>query len=781
MQQDRDLDLLLDGAWSLSYSHAAPAAALRQGSDIIAAGLPVYAARVPGNFELDLSANGVLPADLFLGMNIAEVRRFEDAHVWYWRTFRLESVPEMDAELVFEGLDCFADIYLNGELVGAGDNMLIPQVIRVTGKLQGENELLVHLRPVRDEAMRHDYPPMLSAASCGMESLYVRKAPHMWGWDIMPHAPSCGIWRPVWLRFLPANRIVDLYLQTDRIANDRQEAALSLTYQTFLAGVPDGPYALILEGVCGDSIFATRIPLIAAMGRARLTVTSPRLWWPRGRGAADLYDVTVRLVRGDEILDTRRLRHGIRTAALARTSVTDAEGHGEFCFSVNGERVFILGSNWVPLDAFHSRDRDHIPAAIALAEEAGLNLFRCWGGNVYEDDLFFDLCDEKGFLVWQDFAMACAIYPQDDAFAAVIEREARAVVRRIRQHPCVILWAGDNECDCVPAWNGRDSDPNLNRLTRVVLPDVLRAEDPGRPYLPSSPYIDPVAYASKGQPIPEDHLWGPRGYFKAPFYRDAACHFASEIGYHGCPAPESIRTFITPERWWPRDNPEWLLHATSPIPGVNLYDSRIELMANQIRALFGTVPDTLEGFALASQITQAEAKKFFIESFRIAKWRRTGIIWWNLRDGWPQFSDAVVDYYGRKKLAFGQIQRIQQPVCLMLGEPTGGGLPLVGVNDTREPQTVRYRVTIAGTAAPVTEGEAVLPGDSATRLAVIPCAAGWQGCCYLSWEGSMPPGRNHYLAGEPPFALADYLAWLEPLLGADPVWRSLLGTLLRRS
>ena len=765
----------LDGAWSLSYAHTRPAGPLQRGSDIAAAGLPLLHAQVPGNVELDLADQGLLPADLYRGMNIAEVRRFEDAHLWYWRPFRCETPPAGEAELVFEGLDCLADVYLNGELIGRGDNMLVPQVFTVTGRLRMENELFVHLRPVRDEAQRHDYPAALFASPCCTESLYVRKAPHMWGWDIMPRVLSGGIWRPVWLRTLPANRIVNLYLQTDRLADDRSEAALSLSYQTHLTGVPDGSLTLAMEGRCGDSVFEVRVPLVGAMGLTRLNVPHPRLWWPRGRGPADLYDVTVRLLHGDVVLDTRTFRHGIRTVALARTSVTDAAGHGAFCFSINGERQFVLGTNWVPMDAFHSRDRARIPTALALAEEVGCNVFRCWGGNVYEDDLFFDLCDEKGFLVWQDFAMACGIYPQDDAFASRLGHEARAVVRRLRQHPCLILWAGDNECDSAPTWIGRNSDPNQNRLTRQVLPEVLRAEDPSRPYLPSSPYIDEAAFAAGGTALPEDHLWGPRGYYKAPFYRESICHFASEIGYHGCPEPASVRAFITPERLWPyQNNPEWLLHATSPIPGFNLCDYRVELMASQVRALFGTVPDSLGGFALASQIVQAEAMKFFVEMFRMAKWRRTGIIWWNLIDGWPQFSDAVVDYYGRRKLAFGAIQRAQQPICLMLGEPLDGRLLLVGVNDTRESQTIRYRVTLAGTARPVVEGEATLPGDAATRLITIACPVGGRGCFHLSWEGPGVSGRNHYLAGEPTFSLANYRTWLEPLLHDDPTWRELV-------
>ncbi len=236
---------------------------------------------------------------------------------------------------------------------------------------------------------------------------------------------------------------------------------------------------------------------------------------------------------------------------------------------VNGERIFILGTNWVPLDAYHARDRERLDRAVEMVVDLGCNLVRCWGGNVYEDDRFFDLCDEAGILVWQDFAMACAVYPQDDAFGARLRDEVRAVVRRLRQHPSLALWAGDNECDETWVWTGgRRRDPNRNVLTRSVIPGVLREEDPSRPYLPSSPYVDDVAFASGRRLLPEDHLWGPRDDYKGAFYTESVCHFVSEIGFQGCPGVESLERYLTPGERWPfGGSEEWRLHSTAPLPG----------------------------------------------------------------------------------------------------------------------------------------------------------------------------------------------------------------------
>ena len=225
----------LAGTWSFSFQETPPRVRFRFSRALQATGLPVYAANVPGNFELDLQANGLIE-EPFYGMNIAGLRRYERAHIWYWRTFRATPRPAYQAELVFEGLDCFADIYLNGQRIGSTDNMLIEHVLPVDPYLvDGENELFIHLRPALEEARRHDYPPLLMAGRANWDALHVRKAPHMYGWDIMPRALSAGLWRPVWLRYRPAERLEELYLETQQIARRpgrRLELALHYRVRT---------------------------------------------------------------------------------------------------------------------------------------------------------------------------------------------------------------------------------------------------------------------------------------------------------------------------------------------------------------------------------------------------------------------------------------------------------------------------------------------------------------------------------------------------------------------
>ncbi|MBN1810061.1 MAG: glycoside hydrolase family 2 [Planctomycetes bacterium] len=757
--------LSLDGEWSFAFTSAfSEALNVSSRSALEAAGLNFRPCSVPGNLELDLLAAGLIN-DPFQGMNTVALMECEDYHVWYVRRFDAGALAGSRGELVFNGIDCLADIYLNGKPLGSVDNMLVEHVFDVTGLLRRDNELLVHIRPAMQEASRYDYPPGVAAGPVNRESLFVRKAPHMYGWDIMPRAVSAGIWRSVFLRGMPEERLERVFLATTAVASGHAEASLRLDYVLHVSTGAGRTCEILLTASCGESSFEHRFRPAVPSGAEEFNVASPVLWWPAGYGSPALYDVNVTLLMDGAPVDSLAFGHGIRTVELLRTGVTNAAGDGEFVFMLNGVRVFAKGTNWVPLDAYHSRDLARIPAALDLAVECRCNIIRCWGGNVYEHDLFYEICDRSGIMVWQDFAMACAVYPQDREFQDRLAGEAVKVVRRLRQHPCIILWSGDNECDWSYTWF-KKGDPNANVLTRGVLPAVLAAEDPSRPYIPSSPYMDEEACAKGIELVPESHLWGPRDYYKSPFYLGAVCHFVSEIGYHGCPSPDSVRRFISPDKVWPfHDNEEWVLHSTNPVPGRSMLsppDQRVQLMVKQILALFGRLPDNLEDFSFASQATQAEAKKFFIERFRSGMWRRTGIIWWNLLDGWPQFSDAVVDYYFRRKLAFHYIARSQQDVCLMLAEPDAGAQRLIASNSTLADASLSFNVKDVATGEMIAESHGLSPANSAVALLSIPFDESTRRMYLISWQGDAA-GSNHYLAGVPPFDLVEYRSWLADL------------------
>ena len=740
----------LDGTWRGACGFVDPSDFSTFGG-CLRAGMTEIPARVPGALETDLEAAGILP-ELYFGENILAVQDYETAAYCVSRSFRYERRAGFCDTLVFEGLDCFASVFIDGRRVGDFDNMLVPHRVPLTDLQDGEHELFVSFRPAVTEARKYEIAPSLFAQPYGYDALHVRKAPHMYGWDIMPRAVSCGIWRHVSIERVPVYHVKDIFAETLSVSQDGRRARVRLVWNTELGTADARHLTLHIEGRCGDSVFRLETALRHSGGMETLEVTDPMLWHPRGAGDPNLYQLTAELFLDGALVDTYETRVGIRTVKLERTSVTDEAGKGEFRFLINNRPVFVLGTNWVPVDAFHWRDEERLPAILPMLEDLGCNMVRCWGGNVYENDFFYDWCDAHGVMIWQDFAMACAVYPQDEDgdFARALREEVRAVVRRLRNHPALVLWAGDNECDCAYLWSGTGEDPNGNLPTRKIIPEVLKSLDRSRPYLPSSPYIDEEAFCT-GKPTAEDHLWGPRDYFKGAYYRNSVCHFASETGYHGCPSPASLAKFIDADHLWPPlGDRQWLVHAaTMDGREDSPYGYRIRLMWDQVETLFGKgteATENLENFALASQISQAEAMKYFIERFRLSKWRRTGIIWWNLIDGWPQISDAVTDYYLEKKLAYFYIRRSQKPLCLMFDEPRDGRLALYAVNDGPRKRVFAY--TLEDDAGQILlSGRERIAADSSRPIASLP--AGEEKRFFLiRWkeEETGEEGLNHYFS-----------------------------------
>ena len=761
----------LTGAWKLVTVKNSDYEALRgtlTPDDLIGISFDIIDATVPGNLEIDLVRAGKL-ADPFYADNHKN-RECEYMHAIYYKDFEYDG-SVISPSLVFEGLDTVADIYLNGYLIGSTENMLIPHEIDLKGRLKvGENRLTVHIKPAVIEARKYPLPLYAGSHKYNLESLQIRKAPHMYSWDIMPRIVSLGIWRPVYLKENLPDRITDFYCYTR--SADEKCAALMFLCNTVISRDECLDYSIEINGKCGESEFSCTAKLYHTDVAGRIRVYDPKLWWPKNAGDQPLYDVSVTLKRGDEVLDVYKTRMGIRTVELDRTSTVKENGEGRFRFIVNGKPVFLMGTNWVPVDALHSRDAKRLPAILPMLNDLGCNVIRIWGGNVYEDDILYDFCDENGILIWQDFMMGCAAYPMDDRFKKLISNEVEVIVKRLRQHPSIALWAGDNENDAFirDGWHGEARrDPATNLITRRTVPEAIELHDFVRPYLPSSPYIDEYAYKS-GEDLSEDHLWGPRDYFKGDFYRNAKCKFASETGYHGCNSPRSLEEFIPKEYLWTAkgenfdgiDNEMWLYHAASPELQGSPYTYRIKLMSGHVNTLFGTsVPCTLSDFAKASQISQAEAKKYFIERFRCGKGDKMGIIWWNLIDGWPQISDAVVDYYGIKKLAYSYIKRSQAPVCLMCPEPEENEVKVVAVNELNEEYEVSYKVTDLTDEVVKAEGKCNIGADMLTEVCKFPITEGEKHFYFIEWNYNGIVGSNHYMTNIKDINYEEYLSYIE--------------------
>jgi len=755
----------LNGTWKLFY--------FPQGKHLITnpdqlktQGLAPLEASVPGEVALDLSRQGVLPADLFFGENIKKLKPFELYEWWYQREFPTPAgIAGRRLELRFQGVDCLATYWLNGKPLGESQDSMIEYRFDVTGKLNATapNVLTVRLRSPIIEAAGKKYDPAYTviALDTNQEANWIRRPAHSYGWDIMPRAVSAGLWRPVELVVHAPQEITDMYFTTIEVEGNRAKLIVTYELATELELIPH--LRLRLQARCGNSTFTHIHKVEFPVGRMEFEVQSPKLWWPRGYGDANLYKVTTQLLQDDAVVATREDSIGIRKVDLIRTEITTMEKPGQFMFKVNGVPILVKGSNWVPADAFHSRDAGRYEKILALFVDLKCNFLRSWGGNVYEDDAFFNICDRNGIMVWQDFAMADAVYPITYDFLDLIRQEAVAVVSKLRNHPSLALWTGDNEVDGAYLFHGLD--PAHNKINREVLPEVVFRCDPYRAYLPSSPYISPeVAATGDHRLMPEEHLWGPRDYFKSTYYTEHTAEFVSEAGYHGCPSLSSLKRFIDEQHLWPATNdPQWILHSVDWVGR----PYRIQLMSNQVQELFGTVPADIENFILASQISQAEAMKFLVEMTRLRKWQSTGLVWWNVMDGWPQISDAIVDYFFNKKLAYYYIRRVQEPICVMVDEPKNWHCRVVVGDDSREDASGHYRVWDADSGETLLEGDYAVKANENLEVGQIPVFHSGKRLFLMEWTANGKKYANHYLQGMPPYSLSQYKGWLTKIAALE--------------
>lgn len=767
----------LDGQWTLDYWKQ-PKHPVTTPEQFQNTPHETIQAMVPGNVELDLFSAGLIP-DPEKDANTELIRCYEGYQWRYSRHFRTPGyTPEDNLILDFEGVDCFAEVYVNGRHAGSTANMLIAHRMDISSLVrpQGEDNLLeVILRSSVEEGRKY-IPPTLSLNWTRPETVYMRRAPHTYGWDIMPRLVSAGLWRSVFLEVEHPLRLRDVHWMTTNADAEKKIATVLVDYTlTLPVEIQDDVFVRVTMRRNGKTAYERTHPVAMHAEREKINLGEADLWWPRGYGEAALYEGTVEIVDSKgTVMDQDTRRVGVRTILLESTPTHTPDHPGQFRFIVNGVPVFIHGSNWTPLDALHSRDPKHLEKAVALAEDLNCNMLRCWGGGVYEDTPFYDLCDEKGIMIWQDFCMGCSFYPLDDDFQKVIAEEVRHVVLKLRSHACLALWAGNNEDDEMIT-DGNFSlyrpDPNRDRVTRQTIPNVLFELDPIRPYLPSSPYWSEQAVkAYNSSVLPERHLWGPRGYYKAPFYTSEAHNlFASETGYHGMPERSSLERMFSRDNVYPWTNKKdfhwkdaWISKSVREYAAYGYSHDRNDLMINQVRILFKDVPTDLDAFIRASQVVQAEAMKFFVERFRGHKFApMTGILWWNIKDGWPIISDAVTDYYFNKKLAYHFLKNVQKNVLVMLLDKEGEGLPLVVSNDTRSPQKGTVTVYDVESGRTLYEGryDVAVNGRSVITSIAQPLGQGVLAIRYEGEDGEVC--MNHYLYGEPPFKLDHYTSLLK--------------------
>jgi beta-mannosidase len=632
-------------------------------------------ATVPGCVHTDLMANGVIE-DPFYRLNERDVQWIDKLDWEYKTVFFVEKsvLKRSRVALDFKGLDTYAEVFVNGQKLTATDNMFREYQVDVKPLLkEGENELLIKfLSPINEGIKKYDANGFVIPVSDNdlskigeveggkMVSVYTRKAGYHFGWDWGPRLVTSGIWRPVFLKAWDEIRIENLQVIQKEVADEAAKFSAIIevdaernTSATFQIGVD-------------SAVVASRvINLVKGVNTYSLDfeIKNPKLWWTNGLGEQPLYQINAHLTI-DGRTTQRADQIGIRTLELVRDTIGEGTS---FYFKLNGVPVFMKGANYIPNDVFLPRVSDgQYQTVINTARNSNMNMLRVWGGGIYEDDLFYDLCDEAGILVWQDFMFACAMFPGNEAFLNNIKEEAADNIKRLRNHPSIALWCGNNEI--LAAWfdwgwkekEEAKSQENADKIWKAyedifhqILPAAVEKHDPSRAYWSSSP--------SSGTGIPADlkngdeHYWGV-WWGKEPFetYATHIARFMSEYGFQSFPELKSVKKYALPEDY-SISSEVMNSHQRSSIG-----NKTIEYyMLQQYRQ-----PKDFESFLYVNHVLQAEGIKFALEGHRRAMPYCMGSLYWQINDCWPVASWSSTDYYQHWKALQYYVKKGFEPVLV---------------------------------------------------------------------------------------------------------------------
>ncbi|KAJ7775670.1 glycoside hydrolase [Mycena maculata] len=622
----------------------------------------------PSEIHVELLKSGAIP-DPYLGFNENKVQWIGKAEWLYKCTFDFAvDEKETHALLEFLGLDTLCDVYLNGVKILVADNMFQTHIVPLDlSSLKPQNTLLLHFKSA--QLLAKELEAQMGVVRAGSTNLgdpsrvYVRKAQYDWRWDWGPELMTCGPYRPITLKTYTA-RIAEV--QPHALLSDKNQPSLKV--DVTLAGTLDAAASLrILLSDATKTVLKTQDVSISGAWNASVVAWdlagAVEPWWPVGYGAQHLYTVSVLLLDAHgQTLDSTTTRVGFRRVALVQEPLEEADQYGTgttFLFEVNGVRMFMGGSNWVPADNFLTTiTPERYRAWLTLLRDGNQNMVRLWGGGVYEPDVFYDTCDELGILVWQDFQFACGVYPAHDAFVASVRKEAEDNVRRLRHHPALALFCGNNEdYQMVLQWGDVKDFPAI-KIYEEVLPEVVGALTGPQPV----PYHRGSPYGGKGwdtadPTVGDVHQWNVWGGKEFPYqdYVKLGGRFVSEFGIPGLPEMKTVEYWMDGarvEEW----HPQSALMAQHCRAGS--FERRFAILMNE----GFRVTEDLATYVYNTQLMQSEAVSYAYQVWR-RKWAgrgkeyTSGVLVWQLNDCWPVTSWAVADYFLRPKPVYFTIAR----------------------------------------------------------------------------------------------------------------------------
>ncbi len=620
-----------------------------------------HPAEVPGNVHLDLMRNRIID-DPFYRLNERSVQ-WIDKEDWMYETYITPTAEELASDeqwIVFEGLDTYADVYLNSHQLVRTDNMHRTYRLNVKGILkEGKNHFEVYFNsPIARNIPKWDALPYqhntgpdhsrIGGIFNKTVSIFARTAGFEYGWDWGPRMVTYGIWRPVYLQTWNNMRIASVWHRQNEVTKKRANLCTNVEIDAVEA-MSD---VTITVSANGKTVASTTANLEKGTKQIAIpfVMNKPRLWWTNGLGEPYLYDFKVEVSKDGKLIDSHSSRIGIRSIKLHNDK--DEFGHNLY-FELNGHPLYAKGSNMVPNDNFLSRmTRERYRQVVADAKAVNMNMIRVWGGGIYEDDAFYEACDEMGILVWQDFMFACGTWPADSAFLATVREEAIDNVKRFRNHACIAVYAGNNESqDVWYGWGGKKKQLDAmgygdevwkmqHDLFYKVLPEVVAEYHPTVTYRPSCPWAfeDTPSDGVNG----DDHYWGVwHGGDPFEAYFDHHVRFESEYGFQSFPEYESILKYAP----FPEDHDIYSEAMMTHQKAGTYANHRIE---EYMRRDY-PVPSAFKDFVYVGQILQGDGVKIGMEAFRRDRPYCMGGLVWQLNDCWPVASWSSRDYYGRWK------------------------------------------------------------------------------------------------------------------------------------
>lgn len=629
-------------------------------------------AKVPGTVHQDLLNHNRIP-NPFYGMNEEAVQWVENED-WMYRTSFVVDEHQLSrdaAVLEMDGLDTYADVFLNGALILRSDNMFVGHKIEVKPVLRkGVNQLLVRFRsPVKEvlpqlQTNGFDYPAS-NDHSPWRTSVYTRKAPYSYGWDWGIRLATCGIWRPVRLVFSDVARIEDYYVCQEAVTQAKADVDNRLEINNVTSNTVSALLKVDYHYSDSDTKeIKKQIELRPGANTVSLPVSieNPHLWMPNGWGEPSLYKFTASLsVDGVEIAKQER-NVGLRTV---RVVMDDDEYGKSFYFVVNGKPMFAKGANFIPDDALLPNvTQERYKRIFEDVKAANMNMLRVWGGGIYEDDEFYDEADRNGILIWQDFMFACSSYPHDPLFVGRVESEAEYNIKRLRGHASLAMWCGNNEIyEAMRYWGWQrkysaeafaEMERGYNVLFRELLPKMVERLDGTRFYMHSSPYE-----ANWGRPnswkTGDSHNWG-TWHGRKPFesFDTDVPRFMSEYGFQAFPEMKTIRMFAE-EKDFELESPVMNAHQKADIGNA---------LIKQTMGLYYKVPEKFEDLVYVGLVLQGQGIRHGIEAHRRNRPYCMGSLFWQLNDSWPVVSWSGIDYYGNWKALMYQSKRAFAPILI---------------------------------------------------------------------------------------------------------------------